>query len=250
MKKTYIIPKVLLTVVIAAALCFLVVFGLAKKKIIFLNQWFVNEKSSTIGVDISSYQVNVDMEKLKEQKIAFVFIKATEGSSHQDEYFAANWKNAQEAGLPCGAYHFFSYDSPGKTQAENFIRTVGDDLTGRLLPVVDVEYYGDKEENPPAKDAVVRELTDFLQALEAQYGVKPMIYTRPDLYETYLADAFADYKIWMSSLYTPLKWNYKGDWYLWQYLNRGELEGCTGGEKYIDLNVLNKEKRLDDLIVR
>ena len=113
-----------------------------------------------------------------------------------------------------------------------------------------MEYYGDKEENPPAKDAVVRELTDFLQALEAQYGVKPMIYTRPDLYETYLAEAFADYKIWMSSLYTPLKWNYKGDWYLWQYLNRGELEGCTGGEQYIDLNVLNKEKRLDDLIVR
>ncbi len=36
---------------------------------------------------------------------------------------------------------------------------------------------------------------------------------------------------WISSLYTPLKWNYHGDWYLWHYLNRGILEGYEGGEK-------------------
>jgi hypothetical protein len=28
-----------------------------------------------------------------------------------------------------------------------------------------------------------------------------------------------------------------------------QLEGYTGGEKYIDLNILNKEKQLEDLIV-
>ena len=56
--------------------------------------------------------------------------------------------------------------------------------------------------------------------------------------------------MWISSLYTPLSWNYKGDWYIWQYLNRGKLEGYSGGEKYIDLNVLHKEKDLNDLIVK
>ena len=244
------ILKAIVIIAIVSFLIFIAVFCLAKKKIIFINKWFVHETGNTIGVDISAYQADVDMAKLKEQNIKFVFIKASEGSSHQDKMFGVNWKNAQQAGLPSGAYHFFSYDTPGKAQAENYISMVGDNITGRLLPVVDVEYYGDKEENPPAKEDVVRELTDFLNALEAQYGVKPMIYTRPDLYEKYLADSFAEYKIWMSSLYTPLKWNYKGDWYIWQYLNRGELEGCTGGEKYIDLNILNKDKNLDDLIVK
>ena len=250
MKKKPILLKAVILVVLVLALIFLTVFGLAKKKVIFLNKWFVNENGSTIGVDISAYQADVDMAKLKEQNVAFIFIKASEGSSHQDKRFRENWKNAQEAGLPAGAYQFFSYDTPGKTQAENYISMVGGDLTGRLLPVVDVEYYGDKEKNPPAKEAVVRELTDFLNALEAQYGVKPMIYTHCDLYKKYLADSFADYKIWMSSLYTPLKWNYRGDWYIWQYLNRGELEGYTGGEKYIDLNILNKDKDLNDLFVK
>ncbi|MBR2100061.1 MAG: hypothetical protein IJ927_01870 [Eubacterium sp.] len=82
-----------------------------------------------------------------------------------------------------------------------------------------------------------------------QYGVKPMIYTRSDIYEKYLDGTFDDYKMWMSSLYTPLKWNYKGDWYIRQYLNRGKLQGYTGGEEFIDLNVLNEDNSLSDLTV-
>jgi lysozyme len=223
---------------------------LAKQKVIFINEWFVDKNNSTIGVDISSYQADVDMEKLGEQNISFVYIKATEGSSHQDEKFIQNSKNAAKANMLYGAYHFFSYDSPGKAQAENFIKTVGNNIKGQLLPAVDVEYYGDKEENPPQKDSVVRELTVFLNTLEKEYGVKPMIYTRSEIYDKYLQDFSAEYKMWMSSLYTPLSWNYKGDWYIWQYLNRGSLEGYSGGEKYIDLNVLNSEKNLNDLIVK
>ncbi len=240
----------LIVVVLVAVIAFLAVFVLAKTKTIFINKWFVNEKNSTIGVDVSSYQADIDMEKLKEQNIAFIYIKATEGSSSQDDRFAENWKNAEEASLLSGAYHFFSYDSEGKTQAENFIKTVGKDIKGRLIPVVDVEYYGDKEKNPPVKEDVRRELKTYLSVIENEYGVKPMIYTRADIYQYYLKGEFDEYKKWISSLYTPLSLNYKDNWYIWQYYNRGVLEGYSGGEKYIDLNVLNKDKSLDELIVK
>ena len=106
------------------------------------------------------------------------------------------------------------------------------------------------EQNPPNKEDVIRELKVFVEMLEEQYGVKPLIYTRTDIYDKYLKGEFDEYKKWISSLYTPLSWNYKDDWYIWQYLNRGELEGYTGGEKYIDLNILNKDKSLEDLIVK
>ena len=101
-----------------------------------------------------------------------------------------------------------------------------------------MEYYGDKEQNPPAKEDVVRELKVFLQMLEKAYGVKPLIYTGRDIYETYLKGEFDEYKKWISGLYTPLSRNYEDDWYIRQYLNRGKLEGYTGGEEYIDRNVL------------
>ena len=38
---------------------------------------------------------------------------------------------------------------------------------------MDVEYYGDKEKNPPPKEQVVSELTGMLQALEQEYGNIP-----------------------------------------------------------------------------
>ena len=240
---------ILIAIVLVAAVIFSSVFLLAKQKKVFINKWFVDEKSSTIGVDVSSYQAEIDMNVLKEQNIEFIYIKATEGSNTQDERFAENWNNAKKAGLLSGAYHFFSYDSEGRTQAENYINTVGPDMEGRLLPVVDVEYYGDKEQNPPEKDDVIRELRIYLEIIEEEYGIKPLIYTRLDIYDKYLKGEFDEYKKWISSLYTPISWNYKDDWYIWQYLNRGELEGYTGGERYIDLNVLNKDKALEDLIV-
>ena len=250
MKKPKLCLKILLAVLIVLPAVFFTVFGLAKAKKVFINKWFVNEKRSTIGVDLSSYQAKVDMNALKAQGIAFVYIKATEGSAYQDERFRDNWDHAPEAGLPSGAYHFFSFDSRGATQAENYIQTVGPELRGRLLPAVVVEYYGEKEANPPPREDVVRELTVLLEALEAQYGVKPMIYTRSELYEKYLEGTFDAYPFWISSLYTPLRWNYRGDWYLWHYLNRGELAGYEGGEKYIDLDVLNRDKDLEMLTVK
>ncbi len=247
LKRLVIALIILITVAIAI---FLSVFLLAKQKKIFINKWFVDEQNSTVGVDVSAHQAEIDMKALKEQNIEFIYIKATEGSTWQDNRFAKNWENAKKAGLWSGAYHFFSYDSEGKTQAENFIKTVGPSLQGRLLPAVDVEYYGDKEQNPPAKADVIKELRTYLEMIENQYGEKPVIYTRPDIYENYLKGEFDEYKKWMSSVYTPLSWNYKDDWYIWQYLNRGELKGYTGGEKYIDLNILNKDKELEDLIIK
>ncbi len=253
MRNRIIIRRLVISLVIlvtAAAIVFLSVFLLAKQKKIFINRWFVDEKNSTVGVDVSSYQEDIDMGVLKEQDIRFVYIKATEGSGSQDPRFAENWKNAEKAGLLSGAYHFFSFDSAGRTQAENFIRTAGPDMKGRLLPAVDVEYYGDKEQNPPEKEDVVRELKVYLETLEKEYGVKPLIYTGADIYEKYLKGEFDGYKKWMSSLFTPLRWNYKDEWVIWQYLNRGELEGYSGGERYIDLNVLSRGTELEELTVK
>ena len=53
-----------IVIIIAAVLLviFLTVFILAKMKIVFINEWFVDKSNSTTGVDISSYQADVDME--------------------------------------------------------------------------------------------------------------------------------------------------------------------------------------------
>ena len=97
-------------------------------------------------------------------------IKATEGSAHQDECFSENWQAAEKTNLYLGAYHFFSFDSEGDKQAAFYINTVGN-LEGKLAPVIDVEYYGDKRSNPPEKTDVVENLRAMLDTLEQHYQV-------------------------------------------------------------------------------
>ncbi len=231
----------------AAILLILLFFSVRSKKL-QINRQIVSA-GDVIGADISEYQVLVDMTKLKEQGIEFLYIKATEGSKHVDSRFAQNWENAQESGLPAGAYHFFSFDSPGEQQAENYIRTVGD-LTGKMIPAVDVEYYADKRENPPDEEDVVRELGAFIEAIEKEYHVKPLIYCPRNIYDKYIKKNFGDYPRWVTSVYVPAFLLAGNNWTVWQYCDTAVLEGYKGGERYIDLNVLKRGISVQDLMVR
>ncbi len=212
----------------------LILAGCILLKVIKLNTLWTH-RYPIQGIDVSHYQGDIDWQILQNQGIDFAFIKATEGSSSIDEKFFKNWKEASDTSIKIGAYHFFSFDSKGQTQAENYIQTVGS-LNDKLVPVVDVEYYGNKAKNPPPKENVISELTDMLQFLEQEYGVKPIIYTTYPVYYKYLDEAFTEYPLWIRDVYLyPI--TLKDQWTFWQYSDTAVLEGYNGPEKYIDKNV-------------
>lgn len=185
------------------------------------------------GVDVSHYQGEIDWQTLAGQQILFAYIKATEGSSYTDEKFAENYAEAGKTGLRVGAYHFFSFDSPGAGQAEHFIDTVKT-CQGMLPPAVDVEFYGNKRENPPEPEQVERELGDYLERVERAYGKRPVIYATEETWELYIRGRFDEYPLWIRNI-----WRQPGTdgWTFWQYTNRGRLEGFSGEEEFVDLNV-------------
>ena len=186
------------------------------------------------GVDVSHYQGEIDWNVLAAQNIQFAYIKATEGSAYVDERFEENYREARQTELKVGAYHFFSFDSLGAAQAENFIKTV-EAFDGMLPPVVDVEFYGNKEANPPDPQEVHPQLQAYLDAVEEAYGLRPVIYATYESWELYIENQFDDYPLWIRDI-----WNQprnSADWTLWQYTNRGRLEGFSGVEPYVDLNV-------------
>lgn len=205
--------------------------------IIFLNNPS-REEYPVRGVDVSSYQGEIDWKTLSEQDIQFAFIKATEGSSFTDPNFAENYSNAQKTKLRIGAYHFFSYDSSGKTQAENFIKTVP--ISDNMLPpVVDVEFYGDKEQNPPSSKAVDKELNDFIQTVEKHYKKKPIIYATGKSYDMFISGKYNNYNIWIRNVLSSPSLSDGKSWTFWQYTDRAVLNGYNGSEKFIDMNVFN-----------
>jgi lysozyme len=178
----------------------------------------------------------------------FVFVKATEGSSSTDEMFIHNFTGAKEAGLVTGAYHFFSFDSAGSTQAENFINAI--DSTGQadgmLPPVIDVELYGEYTDNPKPADEAVPEIKAMISALEERYGAKPIIYTTFKTRSRY-KEAFEGCMLWERNVFfRPLH----NDWTFWQYSDREKFEGYDGDEEFIDMNVFaGSREELDALVI-
>jgi len=214
-----------------------VAYELVWNGIIILNG-FSAGKYDVKGVDVSSYQGEIDWDILSTQDISFAFIKATEGSSFVDKKFAYNFEEAGKSSLAVGAYHFFSYDSEGKTQAENFINTVVP-FEGMLPPVIDVEFYGDKAVNPPDRAEVEKQLKIMLNLLEEHYGQKPVIYATEKSYELFLAGDYEEYDIWIRNVISKPELSDDRAWTFWQYTNRESFEGYNGDEKYIDVNVFN-----------
>lgn len=231
------IVAVVVTIVLVVFFCiatFLYYQGIRSGRIIANHP---SEKRYPVrGVDVSAYQGNIDWEILANQGIHFAFIKATEGSGFVDSCFQKNFENAGKTELRIGAYHFFSYDSSGKTQAENFIKTVPK-KEGMLPPVVDIEFYGDKSKNLPDKAKTQQQLTVLFQKLEDYYGMKPILYVTHQSYRLYIADAYEGYPIWIRNVYTAPGLFLDRDWTFWQYSDHMKLEGYSGEEECIDMNV-------------
>jgi lysozyme len=196
------------------------------------------------GVDVSGHQGRIDWPVLAAQDLDFAYVKATEGSAFVDARFTENLAGARDAGLLVGAYHFFSFESPGRTQAEHVIATVPADAD--LLPVtIDLEHYGEFHRDPPEPAVVQAELRDLADALREHYGVEPVVYATRAAYDQYLVGQLPDSPIWIRSVYLPPPGHADREWTFWQYSHRDRLDGYDGRESFIDLNVFRGS--LDDL---
>ena len=230
-RKKYVVIAVTMAVFLmtaAAALVYAVYFGY------YHVNGFRAARYPIRGVDVSHYQGEIDWNALAAQDIQFAYIKATEGSTYVDEHFAENYREARQTEIRVGAYHFFSFDSSGVTQAENFIETV-EAYDGMLPPVVDVEFYGNKAADPPDSEEVRSQLQAYLDAVEEAYGMRPVIYATYESWELYIKEMFDGYPLWIRDIWNQPRSSV--DWTLWQYTNRGRLKGFSGEEPYVDLNV-------------
>ncbi len=185
-----------------------------------------------IGVDVSSYQGKIDWHTLAEQ-IDFAYIKATEGKSYIDECYYYNAENALKENIKVGAYHFFSFGSSGAEQGENFVKTLrGFDFS--LAPCIDVELYGEYKKNPRSVESVKKDFDDLVLLLQNSLGQKPIVYTTPVTYFKY-KDIFKGCDLWIRDVYF---YPFYADFSIWQYSDKGKIDGYKGQEEYMDLDCM------------
>ena len=184
------------------------------------------------GIDMSHHQSDIDWNKLKKQKPHFIFFKATEGASHTDSKYKSNYKNAKELDIIVGSYHFFSYTSNGKYQANHFL-SVAKYEEGDLPLVLDAEY----AKKMPADKVVTKELIDFLKVITKKTGKKPIIYCDYDYYKQYLERKLkTEHLLWICDY----RRKPNCDWTFWQTTDQFKISGVKGT---VDFNIFNGSKK-------
>ena len=198
------------------------------------------------GIDVSHHQGDIDWQAVAQSgEIKFAYVKASEGSSHKDKKYHRNIAAARAAGIVVGSYHYFHPDVAVERQYNNFMEMVTLSMQD-LIPVVDVEEHGRK----PSKQ-ICDSLKKFTALIEAQWGVRPIIYTHQRFYNNLLQQSFDDYPLWIARYgiykYKPtpsLEDNRRCS--MWQYSNRGSVEGIEGA---VDLNTLCETADLKDILL-
>ncbi len=182
------------------------------------------------GVDVSHHQGEIDWSRVGAADVHFAFIKATEGGDHLDTRFEENWREAGNAGVARGAYHFFTFCTPGDVQAEHYLDVVPPALDV-LPPAVDVEFAGNCK-SWASIDDIRRELGVLLGRLEAACGRSPVLYITSESEKRVISGHFDEYPVWIRSVF--FRPGREPAWSFWQYTDEGEVPGI---ETPVDLNV-------------
>jgi GH25 family lysozyme M1 (1,4-beta-N-acetylmuramidase) len=188
----------------------------------------------TAGMDVSGYQGNVAWSTAYANGARFAYVKATEGTSYTNPYFAQQYNGSYNAGMIRGAYHFALPDnSSGSAQATYFVNHGGGwSSDGKTLPpVLDIEY------NPYgatcyglSQSAMVSWIKSFSDTVHSLTGRYPVIYTSTSWWTSCTGNSAgfgSTNPLWVarysSSVGTlPAGWSY---YTFWQYADSGTFPG-------------------------
>ena len=179
------------------------------------------------GIDLSHYQGEVFWEVVgANSKMAYVYLKATEGGTHIDETYEKNIELAHRYGLKVGSYHFFRPKTELSKQLENFMSQCrpGDQ---DLIPMIDIESTGGLR-----TDEFCDSLFKFLDLVEEAYRQKPLLYTYTNFYNKKKKRKIDDYKLMIAQYSEEKPELVDGkDYTMWQYTAKGKINGIN---TYVD----------------
>ena len=199
------------------------------------------------GIDVSVHNGNIDWNRVKNSGIGFAILRAGYGkvASQKDKKFEDNYAGAKAAGIPIGAY-WYSY-AKNVDEARQEAETCISILRGKQFeyPIFfDVEEKATLNTGKSNCSAMIRAFCEMLE--KAGYWVG--LYTSRSVLGTHIEDDIKTrYALWIAEWGSKL--NYSGSVGIWQYSDKGHVDGISGAvdldEAYVDYAKLIKEKGLN-----
>ena len=179
------------------------------------------------GIDVSSWQGNIDFAKVKASGIDFVIIRAGYGreTRQNDNCFELNYRNAKAAGLDVGAY-WYSY-AESVEDAVKEAKACMEVIKGKKFeyPI----YFDLEEQSQFAKgrnfcDSIIKAFCGELE----KNGYLAGLYCSTYYLNNYISNSVAGkYALWVAQYnyrctYTANKYG------IWQYSSEGRINGISG----------------------
>lgn len=201
---------------------------------------------TTTGVDLSTYNGNVNFNELKKD-VDFVILKSGYGKSATQvaEKFEVNYRGAKAAGIPVGVYHYCYATSvaEAKQEAEACIAI----LRGKQL---EFPVFYDVEENMTfarGKAVVSDIIRTFCGTLEAAGYYVGLYMSKAHLMSYVSEDVRNRYSVWVAQYYYEC--TYPNAYGMWQYSDDGRVRGVNGAvdmdKCYIDYEKIIKANGLN-----
>ncbi len=197
------------------------------------------DRIGVAGIDVSSYQRDVDWNQVKEAGIEFAMIRVgyrgfETGKLDLDDLFLSHIQGALDAGIEVGVYFFSQALTPeeAREEAEYVLTWIeGYDVT---YPVV---FDWEEVEGPARTDEMnMLMLTSCAQAfceVIEEAGYRPSVYFNQAYgYQQFNLVSLRQYDFWLAE-YAPVP-SFAYDVQMWQYTNEGTVPGIPGP---VDLNI-------------
>lgn len=205
------------------------------------------EKRSSFGIDVSSYQQNIDWQAVNEDGVEFAIIRMgyrgyETGQLCEDKYFRRNLEGAKAAGIGTGVY-FFSQAITEQEAAEeaDYVISLLEETEAELSFPVVFDWEFPTDEDPARTEGLAGEIQTaccriFCDKIRAA-GYEPMYYsTINTALFRYDMGELSDIPLWIAeySRECNFSYNYK----MWQYSCSGVVDGIDG---LVDLNIFITE---------
>lgn len=191
------------------------------------------------GIDVSSYQTDINWETARNSDINFAILRCGYGDNvekQDDKKFKRNVAECERLGIPYGVY-LYSYalsEEQKQSEIEHVLRLL--EGTNPKYPVyLDVE---DNSQIEMGKEWITNMCVNFCENLKSK-GYKTGIYANQNWLTNYIdTDRLNDYEIWIANYGNNNgdlhELNYTGRYQIHQYTSIGKIDGINGN---VDMNV-------------
>lgn len=195
------------------------------------------------GIDVSKYNGDINWEKVKDDGVKFVILRAGYGSSTIDERFEEYIKGAIKENIDVGVY-WFSYaisEEKARLEAIKCMEVISQYKDKIIYPVFyDFEYdsvrYAKEQGVNINKTKATAFAYAFLKEIEKERYI-PGLYTNIDFSNNYyFKNIQREYDLWIAQYNS--RCTYSEPHVMWQYSDTGKISGISGD---VDLDYCYKK---------